>query len=206
MLSFSDPIVAVTLSLAGHTGITLYAPPWRDADGEEWQGFLGDGAKIVLLGTASELADWIKTNPEHDLADHPAWPAFAKRGAKVLQPAEAAHYDFEAAYEFAAAGADDDTIASLAAIIDMASRVADCCEDGALRSLLNGTGDYRYIIEDDADYEGKDGQVKWSRLGDTIADSWPRAITRLQSWLSWHGSAAAVSTEDLDEDEPNSED
>ena len=88
MLSFADPIVAVRLSSEGRTGITLYAPPWEDADGEEWQGFLGDGSKIVLLGTADELNTWLGDHPDHDLADHPAWPAFAKRGKKVLEPAD----------------------------------------------------------------------------------------------------------------------
>ena len=41
-------IVPITLTVNGRIGLTLYAPPWEDEDGEEWQGFLGDGAKILL--------------------------------------------------------------------------------------------------------------------------------------------------------------
>ena len=41
-------IIPITLTVNGRTGVTLYAPPWEDEDGEEWQGFLGDGAKILL--------------------------------------------------------------------------------------------------------------------------------------------------------------
>jgi hypothetical protein len=190
MLSFTDPIVPVTLSLGSHTGITLYAPPWLDADGEEWQGFLGDGSKIVLLGSVDELADWIKANAEHDLADHPAWPAFAKRGKSALSPDPQHSFDFEAVYELAAGEPVDDSVVALAAVIDMASRVADCCEDGALRSLLNNTADYRLITEDEPDYSGKTGQAQWSSLGDTIGSTWQRALTRLGTWLSWQGSSA----------------
>ncbi|HET6208727.1 MAG TPA: hypothetical protein VFD94_00010, partial [Jatrophihabitans sp.] len=69
MPSFAEPIVAVRLSANGRTGITLFAPPWQDSDGEEWQGFLGDGAKIVLFGSTSELNTWLGDHPDHDLAD-----------------------------------------------------------------------------------------------------------------------------------------
>lgn len=200
MSTFSEPIVAVTISAGDHTGITLYAPPWEDTDGEEWQGFLGDGAKIVLLGTSDELADWLEANSEHDLADHPAWPAFAKRGRKALQPAADLDFDFEAVYELADEEPDDDNVAALSDTIDMASRIAECCEDGALRSLLNGTREYRLVTEDEVDYISKDGAAEWRRLGEAIADSWPRALTRLQSWLRWEGTSADTASS-TDEDE-----
>lgn len=193
MLSFTEPIVAVRLSSEGRTGITLYAPPWEDAEGEQWQGFLGDGAKIVLLGTADELNTWLGDNPDHDLSDHPAWPAFAKRGKKVLQPSEDAHYDLEAVYELAAEQPDEDTVETLANIVDMTVRIADCCEDGKLRALLNGTREYALLVEGETDYtDGKDGQAEWSRLGDVLADSWERAVARVETWLKWEGSAAEV--------------
>ncbi|HEX2902248.1 MAG TPA: hypothetical protein VHO01_02220 [Jatrophihabitans sp.] len=193
MLSFTEPIVAVRLSCGGRTGITLYAPPWEDTDGEQWQGFLGDGAKIVLLGTADELNTWLGDNPEHDLADHPAWPAFAKRGKKVLEPAEDADYDFEAVYELAAGEASEESVDELADIVDLAGRIADCCEDGKLRVLLGRTREYALLVERELDYtDGKDGQAEWSQLGDVVADSWERAVDRIESWLSWQGTAAAV--------------
>jgi hypothetical protein len=196
MQSFTEPIVAVTLSLSEHTGLTLYAPPWEDTDGEEWQGLLGDGAKIVLLGDADELHDWLAANPDHDLADHPAWAAFAKRGKKALTPVAA--YDFDAVYELAAEDPAEDNVTGLADTIDMASRIADCCEDGALRSLLNNTREYRLVTEDDVDYISKEGRGEWSRLGDVIADSWPRATARLETWFSWQGSSAESSGGDSD--------
>ncbi len=201
MPSFVEPIVAVSLSIGGRTGITLFAPPWEDTDGEEWQGFLGDGSKIVLLGTADELNTWLGDHPDHDLADHPAWKSFADKGKKALTPAEEARYDFDAVYEYAAAEPDPENVSQLADTVDIAGRIADCCEDGMLRSLLNGTREYALLVEAETDYHHKDGQAEWSALGDVIAESWERALTRIESWLRWEGSSATVvEAEDDDTD------
>lgn len=196
---FVDPIVAISLSSGGRTGVTLLAPPWEDTDGEQWQGFLGDGSKIVLLTDADELNTWLGDHPDHDLADHPAWKAFARKGKKALAPADDAHYDLDQVYELAAAEADPETVSTLAGIVDIAGRIADCCEDGMLRSLLNGTREYALLVAEDTDYHGKDGQAEWSRLGDVVAESWQRAIVRIESWLRWEGSSATpVDADDAD--------
>ena len=65
-------IVPITLTVNGRIGLTLYAPPWEDEDGEQWQGFLGDGAKIVLFPNATELGKFIASDDENNLSDHPA--------------------------------------------------------------------------------------------------------------------------------------
>lgn len=190
MPSFAEPIVAIRLTAGGRSGITLYAPPWQDAEGEEWQGFLGDGAKIVLLGTVDELNTWLGDHPDHDLADHPAWTAFAQRGKAVLDPAPEARYDLDAVYELAATEPDPETVSELADAVDIAARIADACEDGMLRSLLNGTREYALLVEGETDYHtGKEGRAEWSRLGSVVAESWERAETRLQTWLNWQGSS-----------------
>ena len=89
---------------------------------------------------------------------------------------------------------------ALSDIVDMAARIADCCEDGMLRALLNGTREYALLVEGETDYtEGKEGAAEWARLGDVLADSWERAVVRVESWLKWEGSAAVV-TERHDDD------
>jgi len=190
MPSFSEPIVAIRLTANGRTGITLFAPPWQDSDGEEWQGFLGDGSKIVLLATVDELNTWLGDHPDHDLADHPAWRAFADRGKHALAPADEASYDFDAVYEWAAGPADPVTVSELGDTVDVAARIAEACEDGALRSLLNNTREYALLVEGEVSYHGREGEAEWTRLGDVIAESWERALNRIESWLSWQGSSA----------------
>ncbi len=200
MPSFAEPIVAISLSTGGRTGVTLFAPPWQDTDGEEWQGFLGDGAKIVLLGDADELNTWLGDHPDHDLADHPAWKGFAAKGKKALVPADEAFYDFDEVYELAASDADPETVSKLADTVDVAGRIADCCEDGKLRSLLNGTREYALLVASETEYHGKEGQAEWSRLGDVVAESWERAVTRIESWLRWEGSSS-VAVETAEDDD-----
>jgi hypothetical protein len=202
MPSFADPIVAVSLTANGRTGLTLFAPPWQDADGEEWQGFLGDGSKIVLLGTPDELNTWLGDHPDHDLADHPAWTVFANRGKTALSPEPEAYYDFDRVYELAAAEPHPETVSELADIVDVAARIADCCEDGMLRSLLNGTREYALLVEGETGYSGKEGAPEWSQLGDVIAKSWERALVRIESWLRWEGSSAipVTAADDADDD------
>jgi hypothetical protein len=210
MPSFADPIVAISLAANGRSGLTLFAPPWQDSDGEEWQGFLGDGSKIVLLGTPDELNTWLGDHPDHDLADHPAWTAFANQGKGALSPAPEAHYDFDRVYELAAAEPDAETVSELADIVDVAARIADCCEDGMLRSLLTGTREYALLVEGETGYSGKDGAPEWSRLGDVIAKSWERALVRIETWLRWEGSSVtpvtAVEEDAADYDDATSDD
>ena len=141
----------------------------------------------MLLGTTDELNTWLGDHPDHDLADHPAWTAFAQRGNEALQPGRRGAYDFDAVYELAAAEPDPQTVSQLADTVDIAGRIADCCEDGMLRSLLNGTREYALLVEGETDYHGKDGGAEWTRLGDVVAESWERALARIESWLRWEG-------------------
>jgi hypothetical protein len=204
MPSFTEPIVAVRLIANGRTGVTLFAPPWEDSDGEEWQGFLGDGSKIVLLGSVDELNTWLGDHPDHDLADHPAWQAFSNKGKNALTPADEASYDFDAVYEWAASESDPVIVSELGETVDIAGRIADCCEDGALRSLLNGTREYALLVEGNTSYHGKEGLPEWSALGDVIAESWERALNRIESWLRWEGSSATpIEHDDSDDENPD---
>jgi hypothetical protein len=215
MPSFTEPIVAIRLTANGRTGVTLFAPPWEDADGDEWQGFLGDGAKIVLLGNAAELNSWLGDHRDHDLSDHPAWPAFADRGPRALEPADEARYDLDAVYEWAAGDPDPIVVSELGDTVDIAARIAEACEDGALRSLLNNTREYALLVEGETAYSGRDGAAEWTRLGDTIAESWERALNRVESWLRWEGSSSepveysdedvTAAGADVDPDEPEAD-
>ena len=157
----------------------------------------------MLLGTPDELNTLLGDHPDHDLADHPAWKAFVNQGKRALSPAPEAHYDFDRVYELAAADPDAETVSELADTVDIAARIADCCEDGMLRSLLAGTREYALLVEGETGYSGKDGAAEWIQLGDVIAQTWERALVRIESWLRWEGSSAipvAAADDDSDVD------
>jgi hypothetical protein len=198
MTSSHAPIVPITLTVNNRTGLTLYAPPWEDEDGEEWQGFLGDGAKILLYPSAAELAAFIASGEENDLSDHPGWGPVLKATPDELRPGADDHYDLDAVYEWAGDEPDPVHVSAIANVVDMVGRIADCCDDGALRRLVEGTAAYAELVDEEVTYQGKDGRKRWNELGDTIAESWERAINRVDSWLSWQGD---FSISEFDEDE-----
>jgi hypothetical protein len=180
-------IVPITLTVNGRIGLTLYAPPWQDEEGEEWQGFLGDGSKILVYPSTGELARFITSGEENDLSDHPGWGYVQKLTPADLRPSGMDAYDLDAVYDWAAGEPDPVHVSSLANVVDMVGRIADCCDDGALRRLIEGTPEYAELVDDEVSYQGKEGRKAWNELGDTIAESWERAIGYVEKWLSWQG-------------------
>jgi hypothetical protein len=191
-------IVPILLTVNHRTGLTLYAPPWEDEDGEEWQGFLGDGAKILLYPTSAALAAFIASGEENDLSDHPGYGQVLKATPDELRPTSDDRYDLDAVYEWAGDEPDPVHVSALGNVVDMVGRIADCCDDGALRRLIEGTPEYAELVDEEVSYQGRDGRKRWNELGDTIAESWERAITRVESWLSWQGD---FTTTEFDEEE-----
>jgi hypothetical protein len=199
MTSASSAIITITLTVNDRTGVTLYAPPWEDDDGEEWQGFLGDGAKILMYPNTTELAAFIASGEENDLSDHPGWGQVLKLTPEDLKPGSEEHYDLDQVYEWAAGEPDPVHVSALANVVDMVAKIADCCDDGALRRLVENTPEYADLVDSEVSYHGRDGRKRWNEVGDTVADSWERAITRVDSWLNWQGDYDAAAVEEEEE-------
>jgi hypothetical protein len=195
MTSGEATIVPITLTIGGRTGLTLWAPPWEDEDGEEWQGFLGDGAKILLYPGTRELADFVASGDENDLSDHPAWGRVMKLAPDDLRPTADDIYNLDQVYDWAADEPDPATVSALANVVDMVEKIADSCDDGALRRLVGSTPEYAELVSDDVSYQGKDGRKRWNELGDVIAETWERALSRVESWLRWEGDFAESESE-----------
>ncbi|MGI8677538.1 MAG: hypothetical protein ACR2LX_02400 [Jatrophihabitans sp.] len=191
MTTSAAAIVPITLTVNDRTGLTLWAPPWEDEDGEQWQGFLGDGQKILLYPNSAELAAFIASGAENDLSDHPGWGQVLKSTPEQLKPGSEDHYDLDAAYEWAGGEPDPVHVSALADVVDIVGKIADCCDDGKLRRLVEGTPAFAELVDEEISYQGKDGRKRWNELGDTIADSWERALKRVEEWLSWQGDFSA---------------
>ena len=187
MTAPNGSIIAIQLTLDERTGVTLWAPPWTDEDGEEWQGFLGDGAKIIMFPGVDELFEFIATSSDNDLSDHPGWEAVTRLTPAQLRPAEDNRYDLEGVYEWAAGDPDPATESSLANVVEMVLRIGEACDDGALRRLIGATPEYADLVNGDEGYTGREGAKAWSELGDVIADTWERALRRVAQWLDWRG-------------------
>lgn len=199
MTSPDGSIVPILITVNERSGLTLWAPPWEDESGDEWQGFLGDGAKIVLFPSVDDLVEFIATNREHDLSDHPDWARVEKFTPAQLRPDEQHRYDLDAVYEWAAEDPTPATESSLADVVEIVLRIAEACEDGALSRLIGATPEYVELMYGEAGYTGRDGARAWSDLGDTIAATWERALRRVEQWLDWRGQFDGGA--DLDEED-----
>jgi hypothetical protein len=69
----------------------------------------------------------------------------------------------------------------------MVGKIADCCDDGKLRRLIEGTPEYAELVDEEISYQGKDGRKRWNDLGRTISETWERAIGYVEAWLEWVG-------------------
>jgi len=127
-------------------------PPWEDEDGEEWQGFLGDGAKILMSPATGDCANSSPRATTNDLSDHPAWPGVRRLDAEQLRPGGDDAYDLDEVYTVGGREPDPMHVSALANVVDMVGKIADCCDDGALRSLVIGTAAYEELVDDDVSY------------------------------------------------------
>lgn len=194
-------IVPVSLTVNERTGLTLWAPPWEDENGDEWQGFLGDGSRILLFPGTAELSDFIASGAENDLSDHPAWPQVRKAPPGLLRPGREDAYNLDQVYDWASDDPTPEVVSALANVVDMTLQIAESCDDGALRRLVGATPEYADLLDEDVSFQGKEGRRAWLELGEVIAETWERAIARVEQWLSWQGDFDNQDADDLVEPE-----
>ncbi len=132
---------------------------------------------------------------ENDLSDHPGWGRVLRLTPDDLRPGDDDRYDLDEVYELAAGEPDPVHVSQLADVVDIVEKIADTCDDGALRRLVGSTPAYVELVDDEVSYHGREGRKRWSELGDTIAETWERALTRVESWLAWRGDFDAVPDE-----------
>jgi hypothetical protein len=194
--STSGSIVPITLTVNGRIGLTLWAPPWEDDDGEEWQGFLGEGSTILVFPSADALAEYVEEvteeDRETDLSDHPGWEDVVDWPVSQFRAGPEDHYDLDAVFGWAADKPDPVTVSAVGSVVEMVAEIAECCDDGKLKALVNSTPEYVDVQDEDTSYSGRDGQKAWDDLGDVVASTWERAIARVDKWLEWRGDFSAT--------------
>jgi hypothetical protein len=179
-------VVPIRLTLDGRTGVTLWATPWEE-DGEEWQAFLGAGSRVLVFGTAAELAEFLRSGEENDLTDHPRWRDLVRLPASELEPDEDYVFDLDGGYDLAAADPDPYTVSELSDLLDLVQRVAEVCDDGTLLKLVEETPEFAQLLSDDASFAGTDGEQRWTAVGAVVGQSWEPLIERFSRLIEWRG-------------------
>ncbi|HTF49187.1 MAG TPA: primosomal protein [Pseudonocardia sp.] len=173
-------IVPIQLSLTAGDLITLWAPRWRE-DGEEWEGFLGDEDAVHAFPDAAALAGYVRTVPEHDLNDHPAWPLLLQLTVGELVPEEDQCYDLIGVPEIVADEPDTWTVSELASITTLVRSLADTCELTVVHDVLNAAEGFALLERGTWAFNGREGGKLWEQLADTIANRWDEVVDALDA-------------------------
>ena len=201
MTSAADAsIVPIRLTLDGRTGVTLWATPWEE-DGEEWQAFLGAGSKVLVFGSADEVADYLRSGAEHDLTDHPRWKDLLGLTPADLEPDEDYVFDLDGAYELAMSDPDPYAVSELSDLVDLVQRVAEVCDDGTLLKLVEETPEFAALLSDDTSFTGSEGEQRWTEVGAVVERSWEPMLERFAGLVEWRGQPVLVEDADADEDD-----
>jgi hypothetical protein len=178
----ASDIVPIQLSLTEGDLVTLWAPKWRE-DGEEWEAFLGDDDALFAFPEVAQLAAFVRTAPEHDLIDHPAWSLVPDLTVAELTPEETQRYDIVGVPEIAAEDADTWTIGELAEIVDMVRSIADVCELDAVTEVLDSAPGFSLLHQGTLPFVGREGARLWSQLVETIAERWDDVIDAIDDMI-----------------------
>ncbi len=205
----ASDIVPIQLSLTEGDLVTLWAPRWRE-DGEEWEAFLGDDDALFAFPTVAELAAFVRTEPEHDLADHPAWSLVPDLTVAELTPEETQRYNIIGVPEIAAEDLDTWTVGELAEIVEMVRSIADVCDLEVVNEVLDSAPAFGLLHQGTLPFAGREGTRLWNQLVETIAERWDDVIDAIDDMIDTPDvdatALAAADTAADDEDDPEEED
>ena len=174
----ASDIVPIQLSLTAGDLVTLWAPRWRE-DGEEWEAFLGDDDALFAFPEVAQLAAFVRTAPEHDLTDHPAWSVVPDLTVAELTPQDTRRYDVVGVPELVAEDPDTWTISELAEITDMIRAIAEVCELDAVLEVLGAAPGFALLHQGTLPFAGREGARLWSQLVQTVAERWDQVVDAL---------------------------
>ncbi len=168
-------IVPIELSLTAGDLVTLWAPRWRE-DSEEWEAFLGDDEALFAFADVAALVGFVRTAPDHDLVDHPAWALVPRLPAADLRPAESQRYDLVGVPELAAQPPDTWVIGELADVVSIVRSLADVCGLDVVHEVLDSTPGFDLLEGGTLAFGGREGTRHWEELCTVIAQRWDEVL------------------------------
>ncbi|MFN6545610.1 protein export chaperone SatS [Mycolicibacterium nivoides] len=164
-------IVPVRLGLTKGDLYTLWAPRWRDA-GDEWEAFLGEGDALYAFESVADLAAFVRTNTDNDLADHPAWDKLTAANAHKLQPSEDREYDVVGVPDLVADKPTEESVASLHRTLVVVSSLGSVCELAAISKFFNGNPVLGTVGGGLEGFTGRSGRKRWAEIEAVVARGW----------------------------------
>ncbi len=175
-------LVPIRLGVTAGDLYTLWAPRWRDA-GDEWEGFLGKDEDIYAFESVADLAAFVRTNTDNDLADHPAWARLTKANAHKFQPAENRHADLIGAQELLAEKPTEAAVDSLAGTLAVVSSIGSVCELPKVSRFFNGNPNLGWVAGGIDQFTGRAGRKRWSTVGEIFTRGWDGVVGAIDEIL-----------------------
>jgi hypothetical protein len=187
-------IVPISLGLTEGTGVTLWAPTWRE-DGEDWEAFLGAGDDLFLFPTVAHLAAFIRTAGDHDLIDHPEWPSAARFLADELTPDDDHRFDIIGVPDLVAETPDIWTLAELADTVAILRSLAEVCDIAVIEEVLGASDGFAALALGEQAFAGRTGEKLWDEIGAVVAERWDDVVDALDQLVATpEVDAAALET------------
>ncbi|MFZ0831743.1 MAG: primosomal protein [Mycobacterium sp.] len=197
-------IVPIELALDDREVFTLYAPRWRDAN-DEWEAFLGKDDDLYAFESVADLAAFVRSNTDNDLADHPAWQALTTASAHKLEPKADRRYDLVNVYELLAEKPTTESVEDVAGTLAIASAIGSVCELPAISKFFNGNPVLASVSGGIADFSDKAGLRRWNEIGAVVGKGWDKVIDAIEEVISTpevDADASAKAQAELDEPAP----
>ncbi|MBU9763937.1 primosomal protein [Mycobacterium sp. TNTM28] len=199
-------IVPVRLGLTKGDLYTLWAPRWRDA-GDEWEAFLGEGDTLFGFESVADLAAFVRTNTDNDLADHPAWGKLTAANAHKLQPADDREYDIVGIPELVAAKPTEESVATLHRTLVIVSSIGSVCELAAISKFFNGNPVLGTVGGGLDGFAGRSGRKRWAEIEAVIGRGWDGVLDAIDEIVTvpadLDADAVKKAEDELAEDAPD---
>jgi hypothetical protein len=179
----AQDIVPIELGLPQGDVVTLWAPRWRE-EGEEWEAFLGHEEDLYAFADTARLAAFVRTDIEHDLADHPAWHVVPALSVAELAPDEDHQYDLVGVPELVAEEPDTWVLSELADIVAMVRSLADVCELEQVLEILDSATGFSLLSQGTLPFSGREGAIVWTELAEVVAAKWDEVLDAIDAVVS----------------------
>ncbi|MDR3660408.1 MAG: primosomal protein [Mycobacterium sp.] len=200
-------IVPVRLGLTHGDLYTLWAPLWRDSD-DEWEAFLGAGEDLFGFDSVADLAAFVRTNTDNDLADHPKWKELGEANAHLLNPSDSHLHDLVGVPELVAEKPTDESVASLRRTLQVVGAIGSVCDLIAVAKFFNGNPVLSTLGGGVEAYSGRAGRKRWADIEAAVGRSWDSVLDAIDGLVSTPevgAEAAAKAQAELDEPAPEPE-
>ncbi len=176
-------IVPIGLRLTKGDVYTLWAPRWR-ADGDEWEAFLGKDEDLFVFESVADLAAFVRTDTDNDLADHPAWPKLTEANAHALVPDDDHTHDLAGFEEILSKKPTEDSVQALHHALAVVSSIGSVCELPSVTKFFNGNPVLGTVGGGVEAYSGRAGRKRWAEIEKIIAHGWDAVIEAIDEIIT----------------------